>query len=351
MKKWTLIGLIVVLSAIMMMGCTQEETEKTPNDSQADQQSEEGGADDGSVQPESESVEKTTLRIGVPAGVTAMSLLGAMDNPETDHLYLEFDILPTPDLIAAKLINNEVDAMILPTNLAAILYNKGVEYELASANIWGTLYMVTTDDIQGWSDLKGKEIYTIGRGLTPDVTLRYLLEANGLDPEKDVTITYLSGATELAPTFLSGRSTISIMPEPMLSTVLMKKPEAQVILDFQDEWGIATGSGNSYPQASVMISKKLVEENQQAALELMEAIEVSNEWINNNPSEAGEAAQRLEIGLSKEIVEAAVERSNIEFKSASEAKEDIEAYLSILMDASDKLIGGKMPDENFYFTK
>jgi len=37
----------------------------------------------------------------------------------------------------------------------------------------------------------------IGRGLTPDVVVRYLLEANGLVPDVDVTFNYVGGAAYL----------------------------------------------------------------------------------------------------------------------------------------------------------
>jgi len=295
---------------------------------------------------------RPVMTVGIPAGVTAMSLVGVMDKTiESKRVEVEYQIIPSPDLIAAKLINKEVDAMILPTNLAAILYNKGIEYKLAASTIWGTLYMVTTEDISSWEDLKGKEIYTIGRGLTPDVALRYLLEANGIDPDTDVTITYLSGATELAPTFLSGRSTISVMPEPMLTTILMKNQEAEILFDFQEEWATATGTGNSYPQASVMISDDFINEYPIATEAFVEMVDKSADWINDNPEEAGTAAEALDIKLKKKIVEKAVERSNIRFESAEDAKPAIETYFEILMSASKKLIGGKMPDEDFYYQK
>ena len=67
----------------------------------------------------------------------------------------------------------------------------------------------------------------IGRGLTPDVVFRSLLKENGLEPDKDVSLNYVNGATELAQLFISGKSTVSIMPEPVLSKVLTKKKDKQ----------------------------------------------------------------------------------------------------------------------------
>jgi len=364
MKKWTSMILVFMLVMATLVGCSSEPTvnedaetflEEAQETVQTTQEGEQTPPND--VKPEGKPEdgppeENVVIKVGVPAGVTAMSMVGAMDGLKgNERVNLEFEIIPTPDLIAAKLINNEVDAMVLPTNLAAILYNKGVEYKLAASTIWGTLYMVSTEEISDWSDLKGKEIYTIGRGLTPDVTLRYLLTENGLDPDTDVTITYVSGATELAPTFLSGRSTISVMPEPMLSAVLTKNKEAKIIFDFQKEWGDATGTGNSYPQASLVISSKTIEENPRAVGGFLRMVDRSANWINENPEMAGEAAEALDIGLKKAIVMKAIERSNIRFVPAPDAKSEIVTYFEILMESSEKLIGGKMPDEDFYYQR
>ncbi len=360
MRRITSLLLIFMLAMVTMAGCAPKEPvnqdaqaflEETENTVAPEEASEEANKEAEPAADQAVPEEPIVVKVGVPAGVTAMSMLGAMREEERGPISFEFDIIPTPDLIAAKLINKEVDFIVLPTNLASILYNKGVEYKLAGSSIWGTLYMISSEEITDWADLKGKEIYTIGRGLTPDVMLRYLLENKGINPDEDVTITYLSGATELAPTFISGRSTVSVIPEPMLSAVLMKKPEANVVFDFQKEWAGITGTGESYPQASVMVQNAFVEAHPQAVQAVLAEFERSAKWINEDTEAAGAFAETLDMGLKKAIVVNAVERSNIRFVGVEEAKPEIETYLSVLMDASEKLIGGKMPDEAFYFAK
>lgn len=54
----------------------------------------------------------------------------------------------------------------------------------------GALDVVSTEDIKDINDLKGKTIYTLGRGLTPDVVLRNLLKKNNLTDK--VTVEYAS---------------------------------------------------------------------------------------------------------------------------------------------------------------
>ena len=50
-----------------------------------------------------------------------------------------------------------------------------------------------------WQIFAGRTILSTGKGTTPEYLLRYLLEKNGLDPDKDVKIQYCSEATEVRP--------------------------------------------------------------------------------------------------------------------------------------------------------
>ena len=58
---------------------------------------------------------------------------------------------------------------------------------------------------------KGEDVYMMGKGLVPDIVFRTLCKENGIDPDTDINIIYLSGATELAPNFLAGKTKISIL--------------------------------------------------------------------------------------------------------------------------------------------
>ena len=46
------------------------------------------------------------------------------------------------------------------------------------------------ESIKSVADLKGKKIGATGQSATPEYVLNYILEANGIDPKKDVEITY-----------------------------------------------------------------------------------------------------------------------------------------------------------------
>mgnify|MGYP000228858012 FL=1 len=112
-------------------------------------------------------------------------------------------------------LKRESDIGIVPSNLAGQLYNKNLNYKIIGTVGWGSFYIISREDIGDIKDLKGKEIYTIGKGLTPDIILQSILEENGINPDKDLKINYLSGGNELAPLYLAGKINIAMISEPV----------------------------------------------------------------------------------------------------------------------------------------
>ncbi len=299
-----------------------------------------------------EAVEPMALKVAMPVGAPTISMIKAMRDGTTldDGTTIAYEMVKSPDLMASKLINGELDAAIVPSNLAIKLYNKGIDYRYAATGVWGILYIVGTEEVDGWQDLKGKTITMIGRGLTPDIVTRHILKANGLEPDVDVMFEYVDGAANLAPLFIAGKSTLSIMPEPMLSKVMMKQPDGKVLFDLQQEWKNATGTSDSYPQAGMLIKGSLIRDYPATAAALLGLYEESIAFVNQNAAQAGAYGEELEVGLPAKLIEKAVPRMNLAFKNAVDSRAALEAYYQVLFDVSPKAIGGKMPDDGFYFT-
>lgn len=356
MKKTMVLILVIALGLFAFAGCSQNETvEPTETTSEATPATEEDNGESTATDTETAEtpevdIEKIDVTFGSPVGAPILSAIQLFaEEPEMTYGQVDYQKIGAPDLLASMIIKGELDMAIIPTNLAAALYNKGVDYKLVSSNVWGVMYVVSEEDITDWNDLIGREIYTTGRGLTPDLTFRYLLEANGIDPEKDVTLNYMTSSSELAAAFISGKSQISIMPEPMLSNVLAKRPEAKVIFDIQEGWGEATGTGNSYPQASLFVKNDLLDKHPEFVAEFLEAYEASIDWVNEHPAEAGQYYEALEFGLPAVVIEDAISRSNLAYVSAMDAKPSLEDYFKVLFESDPNAVGGQIPDEGFYY--
>ena len=98
--------------------------------------------------------------------------------------------------------------------------------------------------INSVKELKGKTIYSTGQGANPEYVLRYVLEKNGLDPDKDVKLEFLSENDELATQLASGKAGVALVPEPVVTTVLTKNDKLRAALDMTQEWQNAAGDAS-----------------------------------------------------------------------------------------------------------
>lgn len=353
MKGKLKILFIMIMALMVLAGCANQNTGDLNEESEAALVEETNEKTEETNEKEEEIIETTVVNVAAPNGAPTLSMIKMFkENPSLgENSEIIYESVKSPDLMASKVISGEVDIAIVPSNLAIKLYNKGVEYKYAASSVWGILYILSSEDLNGWEDLKGKEINMIGRGLTPDVVFRALLKENGLDPDKDVTLNYVNGSTELAQLFISGKSKVSIMPEPMVSKVFTQREDAKIVLDIQKEWAKVSEGNASYPQAGLIIKNELIEKHPKIVEDFLEKYEESIKWVNENPAKAGQYSEELKTGLNAKIVEKAIVRSNMMYKNSENSKEALEGYYETLFGFSPELIGGKLPDEGFYYKK
>ncbi|WXR60864.1 ABC transporter substrate-binding protein [Peptostreptococcaceae bacterium AGR-M142] len=308
---------------------------------------EEKDAKENETKVENEIKENKEINFVYPAGAPAITTLKfRKDNQQIMDTKINYNMLKTTDLLVSKLVSKEADIAIVPTNLASKLYNKGLDYKLVGSSVWGVLYLVSDESMDDIKNLRGKDIYAIGKGLTPDILLRYILKQNEIDPDKDVNITYLSGATELVPSYISGKAKIALMPEPMLSTVMAKK-DTNIILDFQKEFGNKKDL-MGYPQVSI-IARGDILEDKVFMEEFFKNYKESISYMNDNKLEVKDLAKEFEIGINENIIVKSLDRIPMNFYYAKDIKDSLNEYLTILYDFSKESVGGNLPKDDFYY--
>src|SRR5699024_8201708 len=131
------------------------------------------------------------------------------------------------------IVSKDVDIANVPCNLASVLHNReGVDITVLDINTLGVLYVIeTSDQINSVEDLKGKTIYSTGKGTTPEYCLNYILESNGIDPETDVTIEYKSEATEVAAMLENATDAIAVLPQPYVTVAMNQNDKIRIALD------------------------------------------------------------------------------------------------------------------------
>ena len=239
----------------------------------------------------------------------------------------------------------------MPCNLAGVLYNKtGGAVEVAAVNTLGVLYVVTTgDDITSVADLAGKTIYTTGKGTTPEYVLNYVLTQNGLTPGEDVTIEYMSEATEvLAAMQASSGYPVAMLPQPYVTTAQMQMEGLKVALDMTEEWD-KVSPDSALVTGVVVARKEFVEQNEAAFNEFLEDYKASTEFVNANVDEAAALVAGYEIVPKEPIAQKALPECNITFISGADMKAKVSGYLKVLYDQNPEAVGGTLPDDAFYY--
>ncbi len=294
------------------------------------------------------------LKVGFADGIPALSMAKLAKEQENiqDNIIIDYELIKGPDLIVSKVMNKEFDIAIVPSNLASVAYNKSESYAVGGISGFGNLYIVSRENISSIQDLKGKDITTIGKGLTPDIVLQYILNSNNIDPLNDVNINYMGGATELAPAFLSKKADIILAPEPIISTILSKDKTAKIQFSLNELFAETTNSNLGFPQTVLIIKKDLIENYSDFINKFLNKYEQSINWGKDNIDLLVEYSSSLDITVSSEVLDSeSMSRMNLDFISGDEMKDIYMKYMKVLLEFNPKTIGGKLPDEGIFYTK
>ena len=291
-----------------------------------------------------EKVEKVTLQ--VPMGPPTAPILYMQENNLLGEK-VEVVIYKNMEEANVNIAKKTADLSIIPVNVASILYNKEMDISLLNVNTWGILYMVAKEGlIQSWDDLKGKEIHVGAQGASPDVLTRYLLQKNGIQ-EEEVTLQY-SSSPEIVQKMIAGQGEVAVLPEPLLTQALKKAENIEVVYDYAKEWQGIHGEDRRLPQTGMVIQNGFAQKYPKWVQEFQKTYAEAVVKIMEDPSIVSEVVEK-EMGIPQVVFEEAMTRIHLEAVDASDGKEEVQAYLEALLALSPTMIGGSVPDAEFYY--
>ncbi|HCM17699.1 MAG TPA: ABC transporter substrate-binding protein [Firmicutes bacterium] len=297
-----------------------------------------------------QAAEPININIMALSGTTGLSMVKMFeDNPVlSTGVNVTYSIVSNPQQMTAKIISGEADIAAVPTNTAALLYNKGIAIKIGAITNWGVTYLAGRDlSVKKWTDLKGKTIAVTGKGATPDILFRRFLKANGLDPERDVKLEYYPTPAELAQLVIAEKTDLAVIPEPWVTEVMLRSPSARVLLDFQEEWKRLENRKESYPQSCLVVSTKLYQEHPEVVKTFLQQAGLASDWVNDNRAQAGILAEKF-VKISANAATDAIPRCNFRFAIASSVKNEVDYFLNSLFEFDPEFLGGKLPDAAFY---
>lgn len=375
MKKGMICLITMLVCTIMLAGCgskknsadkensllksaelaedgTDDEAEPEESKLEKKVELEKEGLESQNPTAEEENSEKTTIRVASLKGPTSMGLVKLRKEAEeevTKNQY-EFQMYTAADEIVPLLVKGDIDIAAIPANLAAVLFQK-TEGKIKALNIntLGVLYLVENgNQVNSFSDLKGKTVYMTGKGTTPEYAFRYLMKANGLN-EEEVTIEFKSEAAEVANVLSTQENTIAVLPQPFVTVALSQNETLNIKLDFTEEWNrVSDKNGSSLVTGVTIVRSEFLEENEEAVRTFLQEQAASVDYVTQDIEGAANLVEYYDI-IKAPIAKKAIPYCNITCITGEEMETQLSGYLNALYEENKESVGGTLPDETFYY--
>lgn len=284
------------------------------------------------------------LRVASLKGPTSMGLAPLITD-ENEHY--QFDMYTAADEIVPLIVKGEIDAALVPANLAATLYQKTKgQVAVMNINTLGVLEAISASDAADLTALKGKTIYTTGKGTTPESVLRYLVQKSGLQWE-DLNVEFKTEATEVVAALKADPAAAAILPQPFATVATQQIDNMRIQFSLTDLWRNVSDDDSELVTGVTLVRKAFAEEHAAALAQFQLDSAESVAYVNSHPTEAAEQIGSLDI-VKAGVAKLAIPRCNLVSMTGMEMRTALGGYLNALYDYDPNLIGGALPELDFY---
>lgn len=280
---------------------------------------------------------------------------GVFDN---DTLKTELIFWKNPDQLRALVAGKQADIFAVPSNIAATFYNKNVDVKLLNISIWRAIWLISrSNDKKTLADFKGEEIAMPFKGDMPHIVFMELAKKQGLDPEKDFKLIYVPSPMDAAKKMIMRRVDNALLIDPAVSMVIEKSksglssvvaPDIYRSVDIQNEWGRLFNTKNEIPFAGIMAGSEILK-NTELLKKFSKEHRKAAEWCMKNPEETAKMVVKHIPQLNENAVAEAMRNVILKSVDAKDVQPQLEEFFNILYKSKPALIGGKLPDDTFYF--
>ena len=276
--------------------------------------------------------------IAVPDGVLSLGIAKLRN----DRSYA-YDVKPysTPEEAAEQLRSGAASIAVLPPSLALQLFEEtdGAVQMLAVTTL-SVFYVVENGEtLQTIDDLKGKTVAATNEKTEEGKLLRALLQMNGLDPDKDLTIDYLETQDALTEAALAGKEGIWLMCEPYAGRACVESEALRIALDLN----ALPEEAPAPAQGCLAVRTDYIQAHPAELEEFLTYYEVSVNFVQYNLQSAAAVFAANGYFSSPETALAALPRMNITFLTGAEMRTVADATFTILRGAD------ALPPDAFYY--
>lgn len=261
-----------------------------------------------------------------------------------------YNIESNKEKLEKFLDDEEYDIAIVPTDMAAKVYNKNSNYQICASIGEGSYYLVTSDPtITGFnSTLINKDVAIIEKNSMIDIISKSILNKNNIDDSK-VNFKYVSSAPEIVTTLALGNIRTGIVPETSLTTLLYKHSGLKILTSTNEAYEKAFNIKEGYSQFSIIVKKDFAKSNKEYVNEFLSKVKSSIDFVNENPLQAGAYGEELNIPIKPQVLSKAIKRCNLKFIIVDEFKNNYKELFNILYNYNKEAVGGAVIDESIYY--
>jgi len=301
-----------------------------------------------------------TITLAGPPALVSFPLIHMLESKALSDFAVEVKFITwsNPDQLRALVLGSQADFIAMPTNLAANLYNKNIKLNLVNVSNWGILWMISRNStFTTLADFKGQEIAIPFRADMPDIIFNILAEKEGLNPQQDFKIRYVANPIEGMQLLVKRKIDHALLAEPAISMALMRTkslplslvaPNLYRSVNLQQEWGRLFKVKPQIPQAGVAVVGDTIN-NKQLIAKFEKIYANSMQWCLNHADDCASMVVKHFKLLTHDATVMAINNWINVYHNANDAKFDLEQFFSLLLERNSALIGGKLPNNDFYF--
>ncbi|NEW08645.1 ABC transporter substrate-binding protein [Paenibacillus sp. SYP-B3998] len=277
----------------------------------------------------------------VPAIIPAMFVAQQADA----QVKIKVELWDTFEQLLARVQQGDAPFVVAALSVGANMHAKGLPLQLLEVDTWGSMYLVSLDSkVHNLADLQGETVYVPGQGGPAEILTRFLLRKEGLEQRVKLAA---GTVPDIMQQLAAGKIRHAVLPEPVIGGLREKLGEAlHEAVDFQQVWrGIF---GEDLPQSDIFVHSGWAKSHKEEIAQFRKLYREALARTKDGSDEVLKPAAE-KLGLSEKSLQLALPKITLNDKDAAEARPEVERYFDILLKMAPDSIGGKLPDEDFYY--
>ena len=268
-----------------------------------------------------------------PTGIGGLKMM-------KDYNKITINTVNAPNNMLSLIVKGEADIAAIPANMAAIIFNRQLDYKVIAVISETKLFIVSANNkIQTINDIKNNTVYCGTKLAEPDLMLQYLISKEQIP---NVNINYSLSNPDLSKAVASKNADIAILPEPFVSSAMLENKDVHIVVEMSKYI-------DDYPVAVLIAKNYFINHNKMLLKEILNEYKKSTDYIINNKEEMKNLIKERNMIINAEAAYYGLNRMGLVFYDGEKMKFALNSYYNFLYNFDKKLIGGKIPNDNFYY--